>query len=74
MREIESGTWLVQFSAPITTQGGGTYNRNFDLIVVAPTLQEAISGVLEMHPEAKLHAVHRRGTNKVLFVVEPEGE
>lgn len=71
MREVESSVWLVQFSERVEQENGRSWNRNVDLTVVAPTMLEAIGGVLEVHPHANLHAVHRKGTGKTLFVVEP---
>lgn len=74
MREVESSVWLVQFSEPVEANNGRTWNRNSDLLVVAPSMESALAGVREAHPEATMHGVHRRGTNKTLFVVEAVSE
>lgn len=66
----DSSVWLVQFSLPRTQQNGHSWRQNVDRMVVAPTLESALAGVREEHPEATFHSVHRRGTDKTILVVE----
>lgn len=71
MREVESSVWLVQFSDLYqSSDQSKPWRRNYDLLVVASTLERAVEGVREKHPDATFHSVHRRGTDKTLFVVD----
>jgi hypothetical protein len=74
MNEIESSVWLVQFSEVVPANGGREWRRNIDVTVVAPTMEDAIAGCRSLHPEATFHGVHRRGTNKTIFVVGSNSE
>lgn len=71
MSEIESSVFLVQFSSPYIPEGSSKpWNRNYDIMVIAPSLERAVAAVRERYPEATLHAVNRRGTEKTVMVVE----
>jgi hypothetical protein len=71
--ELQSSVWSVDFSKLIEEEGKRPWNRNYSIMVVAPTLEIVISGVKDVHPTANFHAIHRRGTDKTLLVIEATG-
>ena len=55
---IEAALWNVEFSTD--PKEGQTWRRNHIVGVVSKELGRAIDIVLEVHPDARFHAVHRR--------------
>lgn len=63
---IEASLWNVEFSTDPTEKR--KWRQNHILGVVSETLDRAIEIVREAHPDARIHAVHKKSPNNTVLV------